>query len=76
MHESDDADNNLAKTPECSRICDPLCTAPLSVTAPSPGSGYVLIGGERLHVDSWTTLPSTIVSTERIFLISTSGTEK
>jgi hypothetical protein len=30
----------------------------------------------RMPADSWTTLPSTTVSTERIFLMSTSGTEK
>ena len=30
----------------------------------------------RMPADSWTILPSTIVSIERIFLISTSGTEK
>jgi hypothetical protein len=46
------------------------------ISSPRWASVHVMIGGWKLHVDSWTTLPSTTVSIERIFLISTSGTEK
>jgi hypothetical protein len=48
--------------------------APVPHTATRTSSGLAQLAGD--HVDSWTTLPSTTVSTDRIFLISTSGTEK